>query len=704
MSLAMQQINRTKLNKRRLELRRQKLLEEQQSPTKISMKSFAGRLPSQGPIPWSPHGIDTAIERRRRAYYSQLIERGYTPEQISGAMIHEQAAKPPSKTPQAIGSFLGGLLAGQLIPGPVDELALTTRFLQGAGKAAIAGAGGVAGKAAQMLIDPDMEFSKRELAKVFKEETAYEGITLGLAPIGKRILRPVQKTVIEGAQDMSARLARKGKELGIKQPARFLPAQFSENELIDTLQGIGEGGLIDPGTLTRYKKGQIVAATSIIDEASESISRGVKNMSPQEMANLLMDTIEDKGVSHSLIANKMYGAVDIAIGDTKVSLSDTIIEAKKILERAEKARKIGLSNEAHNLLKRMVGEEVIDDELMRSISKAYPSLTETSGRVSDLVSFETAQDMRSGLLDIVRKGSSKLTPDPKSVGIAQQLVKSIDNAMETAARDAGPEAYNKWRRANWFYRAGKERYHNKLINKLMRDLPDNPDAARAIFKNEENILRVKKAVGYAKFQDVKKAWFDSIVSDSMLKSPADVTSITGIGEPMGDKILKQFNAVGKPALDAAFTKAEQANIREAARILAIIQARTGGHSGALRFVQGSALAAILASPLYSDLPGGRATAAGSGMILIGPTVLARLMAKPGFAKWLSEGYQALPGTQQYVAFGTRLVRNIYQERISINKEKLRRQKQNRLRDLMKRSTGQRSPELKELRGFGGRGF
>jgi hypothetical protein len=680
MSLVAEQINRMKFNKRRLELKRQQLLEKQQRPVKISMRPFGGKLPSQGHIPWSPHGLDIAEERRRRAYYNKLIKDGYTPEQISGALIYEQAIKPPSKTPQAIGSFVGGLLAGQLIPGPVDEMAMTARFLRGTGKAVIAGAGGVVGKLAQILDDPDMEFNKRELAKVFGEETTYEGITLGLSPIGKRILRPIQKTVIEGAQEMSGRLASKGKQLGIKQPTRFLPAQFSENELIDTLQGIGEGGLIDPGVLTRYKKGQIVAAMSIIDDASDSISRGVKNMSPQEMANLLMDTIEDKGVSHSLVAKKLYGAVDVAIGDTKVSLIDTVAEAKKILERAEKARKIGMSGEANALLEKMVGS------------------------TDNIVSFETAQDIRSGLLDIVRKGSSKLAPDPKSVSIAQRLVSSIDDAMQQVAKDAGPEAYSKWRRANWFYKAGKERYHNKLINKLMRDLPDNPDAARAIFKNEENILRVKKAIGPAKFQDVKKAWFDSLISDSMLKSPADVTSVTGIGDPVGAKILKQFNGIGQPALDAAFTKAEQTNIREAARILATIQARTGGHSGALRFVQGTALASVVASPLYSDLPGGRAALAGSGVILIGPTVLSRMMTKPWFSRWLSEGYKAMPGTQQYVTFATRLVRNVFQERKNINRERLRRQKQSELRERMKRASSQRIPNLKELRGFGGRGF
>ena len=79
------------------------------------------------------------------------------------------------------------------------------------------------------------------------------------------------------------------------------------------------------------------------------------------------------------------------------------------------------------------------------------------------------------LLDILRKGESKLTPDPKAVGIVRRITPQIDKAMETAARNISPQAEQLWRKANTFWKQGKSTFQNKMIRKLMRTLPDNPE-------------------------------------------------------------------------------------------------------------------------------------------------------------------------------------------------------------------------------------
>ena len=616
---------------------------EQIKRIEFLQKQLKGKLPSETLIakkekPYLPEGrhLHSYEEAYRREAFAELKGMGFTKEQIASALAYEEALKPPSKLPQSIGAFAGGILAGQLIPGPVDEAALTTKFIHGLSKAGIAATGGVIGKMAQIYADPDAKFHARELGKVFGEEFIYEGATLGLAPVGRKIIGGAKKTLIPGAEKLSRKLTDAGRKLGIK--TRLLPAQASEQSLIDTIQGIGENSLIGSDALFQFKKGQLKTAENIIEGLSDEIVKGASERSIDDVADLVFDAIEEGGIAHSTAARVLYKSVDETTQQAKVNMASSKILAKEMLNKSQKAGHIGYTATSRNLL-----GTIIDD-------------------VDEVISFETAQDVRSGLLDILRKGESKLTPDPKAVGIVKKLIPQIDSAMETAAKDISPEAEQMWRKANEFWKAGKKRFNNKMVSKLMRSLPDNPEVVtKSIFKPNatKSILRVKKAAGEKAFQEIKGAWIEQLAREA---ASVDPSAVAGIGETAGNKMLRKFNGLGQTALDAAFTKQEQRAVRDSARLLGIVQTRTGGHSGALRFVQGSALAGIIAAPFVPNETASRYIGLTGGLFLLGPAVLGKLMTKPTFAKLLSEGIKAPAGTQQSVALTARILRNVLQAR------------------------------------------
>ena len=657
-------------------------------------RQLGGRLPTQGPIPqiFQPtfgvgglggagaemgQFVPSPAETTRRKAFQKLLNLGFSSEEISAALAFEQAIKPPSRLPQTIGALAGTLALGRIIPGPADDIAIGARLLRGAGQAVAAGLGGATGKALQQIADPDAEFNTAELAKVGIEEFVLEGVSLGLAVPAKRLIGGAKRTAIEGAERLSKRLTSAGRRLGIK--TRFLPAQFSENQLIDTLQGVGENSLVGSNAVFQFKRGQLRTATDIVDTLSDTISRGSKNRSLDEMASLVIDAVEDKGISHSVAASKLFGAVDVVSAGAKVDMRSVKTLAREISERAAKAGNIGQTETSLGLLKRVATD------------------------IDDFTSFETAQDVRSGLLDILRKGQSKLTPDPKAIGIVRRITPEVDAAMSQAARNAGAEVEPLWRRANQFYKAGKKRFNNKMLNKLMKDLPDRPEIITKIFKPNArtSLLRVKKAVGPKVFQELKGTYIEQIVRES---SKIDPSVFAGVGDSVGNKILKRFNDLGKDTIEAAFTTKEAQAIRDSARILGIVQAKTGGQAGALRFVQGTALAGIIAAPFIPSERVGRGITVSSGVLLLGPAVLGKLMTKPSFARLLSEGFKAKPGTQQAVALAARLARNVLQARKEINRER-----QKRLIEAAREKTRVTAPTIQELRGrpgfgFGGRGF
>lgn len=650
------------------------------------LKGLRGRVPSQGPLPQvtrpvgGTFGGSTVVsgqlrrqEVQRRDSFKRLLDLGFTTDEIVGALAFEEAIKPPSKLPQTAGSIAATIALSKAIPGPADDIALGARLLRGTARTTAAGLGAVAGKALQDIADPDADFNFERLLPVFGEEAAIEAVTLGLSPVAKKIIGGAKRTAIEGGQRLGKRLTEAGRKIGIK--TRFLPAQFSENQLIDTLQGIGENSLVGSNTIFQFKRGQLKAATSLVDELSETISRGAKNRSLDEMASLTIDAVEDRGLAHSVTASKLFGAVDVASVGAKVDLRPVKNLAKDISARAARAGNIGQTDTSLNMLKRLT-----DD-------------------IDDLTSFETAQDIRSGLLDILRKGQSKVTPDPKSVGIVKRITPEVDAAMSQAARNAGPEVEPLWRRANQFWKAGRKRFNNKLINKLMRDLPERPEVITKVFRpgGTKTVLRVKKAVGAKTFQELKGTYIEHIVRES---SKIDPSALAGAGDSVGNKILKQFNGLGDSTLKVAFTPTEIQAVQDSARILGLVQAKTGGQAGALRFVQGTALAGIVAAPFIPGERVGEGVTLASGVLLLGPAVLSRLMVNPKFARLLSEGFKAKAGTQQAVALGARLARNVLQARREINRERRKKQL-----ELERQSRAIRpAVQPQQLRGFGGRGF
>ena len=132
-------------------------------------------------------------------------------------------------------------------------------------------------------------------------------------------------------------------------------------------------------------------------------------------------------------------------------------------------------------------------------------------------------------------------------------------------------------------------------------------------------------------------------------------------------------------------------------------------------MQGIAAFGLVASPLLPEGEFRRLSGTASGMILLGPAVIARMMTNPISARLLSEGFRLGTGTRQGVALTGRLIRDVLKTRAELNREEqermmrlLRNINSKEKRKLQQRRTA-REPTIEQLRGrpafgFGGRGF
>ncbi len=591
-------------------------------------------------------------------------------------------------------------VVGQLIPGP-EEIGTIPFAATRAARLVAPGIAAAGVGAAEMLVDPDVEWNFGELAKTAGIETALEAVPDAVFSGGRFLFKGVPaERIVPGANELSETLGRQGKRLGIKrgknawfggrkpEQLRILPAQLSDSQRVDLIQGIGEGALIGSDPIQIYKGKGLRAAGKLVDDLPKTLVKGASK-SLDETGLLLFDAIEGpKGVRAAFRSTEreLYAALDEVVGSRPVRKTVTDTVPSRILsETGEPLTKdvtrtvMREEGGARPVLQQVKakGREI----LARADKAGRIGFTETSladvdrlvNNVDDVVNFSTAHDIRSGMLDAIRKAESKLAPDPKAAAALKQLLPLMDQSMQTAARGLSPKALAMWRTADRYHKHGMKTFYNKLLNQLVHKLPDNPElVGKMIFKKGgvNNIQRVKEVASPKLFQEIKAAWIESII-----KTKADPTDVMGGGQAIGTRVLEQFNSLGQKTLDTAFTAAEQKIVRDNARILAFVQAQTGKHAGALRFVQGSALVTLAAAPFIPDQYGTAkastvATAAG---ILLGPAVLARALTRPWFQNALLTGIKSPPLSQQAIANTARFGREILKIRKEVNSERRQRQ-------------------------------
>lgn len=547
--------------------------------------------------------------------------------------------------PQMAGGTAGGLAGAKVGArfGPLGALA---------GGVIGAGVGGMGGKGYQQLYrmgkgEPmtigDI-YTEQAIAGI--EEAASELAGRGIAKVGGKLLAPVRKRLLPGASGLSKQLLKRG--------AHLTPAQMTESRIIDTIEGMAEKSFFGGGKLQRLKTlTQPKAFTKYVDDIVEQISRGVKtNLSPEDVGDLLLDTIEGKRVAFKATAKAAYARVDKLSKGTRVNLQPLKEFAKRSMRQAKIRKGIGSTQAGDTLLGKVL-------------------------QLDDFVTFKQAQSLRSALLD--ERSAMAITRD-KAIGLAKQFTRLTDDAMEAGANNFSDvsEAVNAWRIANKFYREGQEKFNKKIIKSLTKTLAENPEVAvRKIFRPQASrqIKVIKDLVDKSTWRQLKTANLEHIIRES-----ADADGVV-----LGKTFLSKLNKLGDDTVKMIYNPQELASIRSIGKMGEILQKPTGGSGGmVIQLMQAGAAMNLLTGGVPQ-------LTRESAAVLIAPPVLSRMIANPAFSKWLGAGFK-MPRSSPAAAA---LIARILKAKVKIERE-MRTERQQR--EIPKRST------LKQLRGFGGRGF
>ena len=443
----------------------------------------------------------------------------------------------------------------------------------------------------------------------------------GLVKIGGKIFTS-KGDLVKGAEDAIEQITAKG---GV-----ITPGLASKHKIIDTLENIADSAIIGSTKINRTREDAINIAT---DNLTNFVSGLTKTADDDIVSAVVKEVLEEGDTAWRVSTDSAYKAIDASIVKNAQKIKNLFYAGKgQVVPTNVNVKDLKFVNikSFKKLAESMKGLDVLDPRRTQLINKIL--------KLDDNVSFALASNLRS---ELIEQGGAYLTKgtttSKKLKGTAKTLAGSLDNSMETAARNLDEETLGVWRTANKLYKDGSKVWNDKFIIQLTKADPD--DVFNLVIKGAKpkRIEKLRKLI--LSSEDGKKTWdnvqgefYKRILSNSLEK---EVYS----GKKIVDSI-KKFG-IDDRALKQLFPDQAWKKFQSYARTLAITQGDVGERTGGGMFIQ------LAQGGLpFAFTQGGKVGMGYTALVLGTPKVLAEIFSNPTMAKALTVGLKAKPKTAQ----------------------------------------------------------
>lgn len=588
-------------------------------------------------------------ELARRGAFIGLIREGFSPEQINLTLKTQNAieAKEGIRVGKMIGGTIAGIAAGQLIPGPADELMITRALIASLG----AGAGGAAGEALQTAAEEKRLINRRETLGAFASEAAFEGLSRGGVLGLKFFAAPfIKKTVPEAA----ALLDDYGKFAG-----QFSPTELDKRLSLQIGESIARGSLGAEPLFRGFEETQantaVAFARSIMDDMVSYSDDVIRNTISKSAAEATPKTLEAIGKEFGEGITRPGGRVFKQMDD----LFDPLY--KQLDELTEGT---GVSTAS---LKRFRKKVIADNQRLiaqaKRTGKELPLLSPagavTLKDIDNLPLAVSHADYRAFRTKILEEGR-KLNRD---VDVSKGMVRKVASITRDelfnpdSVAGASPEAKRLHKNITRLYAATEDALERTFSPQLAKRLVKNPDdVVKAVIPNgNPNAVRelrralttpiggLPDAEGTILWENLRRTWLSNAI---------DEASKEGVINPRRyDNIIRKL---GPETFNELFPEPSIAkNVRKIQSLFKSVGKKPPGSSALIsRGLQGAGVLKMYTSEKKGDYVG----FAIGGAMAFGPYALAKMMTSPGGIKLLTSGLKIKPGSSAIVPFMARSVK------------------------------------------------
>lgn len=459
-----------------------------------------------------------------------------------------------------------------------------------------------------------------------------------MGAVGSKLLAPFAKSV-----DAT------GKEVQRMFPDA-LPHQVADSRFLDVITPVAEAGILSGGRIAARKAS---LSNQAQQEAFKIIHQYGGPITPEAAGKVFQEALEGRTAAFKSHAAKLYADVDNVAQGVKVPLTSLKEFAEEELGKRAGVPGEVSGNRGMKMLQQVAragkGEE---DEALQAYADSlgvtpkefatdpkFATLRSQVG-ISDVpmaeeMTFQQAQTFRSDLLSFIRR--AKAEKDDVARGVAQQLVKRLDTAMDTAAA-AAPGVGEAYKKANAFYRAGKQKYESELLRGLGEMYPE--EIASAVVKPGATtpIREARVAIGPKAWKAVQARTADDILThatkDEVLR---------------GDRLLEKLRGMSKETLREVYPDDEGRALWALGRVLERAQRKAPASAKIGVWI---AQSGAIVSALSGNFP------TTSGAVLLTPSILSLVLTSPRTAKWLTTGLEAPPGSKLAMQAGRKVLEQL----------------------------------------------
>ena len=519
------------------------------------------------------------------------------------------------------GAMTGGTLAAARL---VLRPALQTLYRSlGAGFGQATGAG-----IASTTFDPKDELSK-DVLRAFAQGATFEAVGAAVpALISKVKLRGIKTTkeadeaeqIIKSQKEELSKVSKLDDELAIAlKEGQLTPGLQTENRFIDIAENVTEKSLFGGGKLIKARKGAETLTNKFLDDYIANYG----DITRSDYGDLLQRAITGNVDEWKIAAKGAYQALDdklrVVSGGARVDITNLKKTAQGLLDEAKPTER--LQGDALKVLRTVLDKD-------------------------DFVPFQVANSMRSEFLGVTRSTNELISGKSQryAATLAKEITETLDDVGKSNLSPSVREAYTK---AQKIWRDGSEVFNTKLINKLIRDDPEQ--VFKTLIKPERpsTVQKVFKAINKTKDEAVKKDLKDSLKGAFLFDLKSE--SIKRYDTLKGDYLLKNLNKYGDSVLNELFTPVELANVRGLLKSLKVAQQKTVGEG-----VPGGVFIQLTQAGALLGLGTGMFTLP-SAAILLTPKIISSLFTNPKFVNLLKQGFALKPGDPKYYRWSTRFI-------------------------------------------------
>jgi len=269
-------------------------------------------------------------------------------------------------------------------------------------------------------------------------------------------------------------------------------AQLTKGATLDLADKAARAGITGRNIIEGVDVTKDIALRKASDELGFFFNRDVgRNLTRRDLSKLLQGRFDVGTTASEAISELLYETVDELSGGTIVKrFIPNPTDPSNLIPILERQGGIQVSNRA---VKNFGTQQLSKLEKTGVLAKDDPIRQRFSaifGSFEDASDFSTAQELRSNLLQIGRE-----TKNPGVKSFVREAEGLVDSAMEQAAKEGSPQLLRSWRKANAFFKRGKQTFEDAFnANLFLFNKKAEEEIGKQIFSSGkvENVIKTKR--------------------------------------------------------------------------------------------------------------------------------------------------------------------------------------------------------------------